>query len=71
VDGINLTEALDSFTGIDKYDFSFLWRTLDIDYDTSQIPGCLWEDMVNGGGAPSMRPQTRQSLIALLNGNSD
>jgi hypothetical protein len=71
VDGINLTEALDSFTGIDKYDFSFLWRTLDIDYDTSQIPGRLWEDMVNGGGAPSMRPQTRQSLIALLNGNSD
>jgi len=70
MDGINLTEALDSFTGIDKYDFSILWRTLYIDYDTSRIPGHLWESLVNGGGANSTRPEIKQSLMALLNGNS-
>ncbi len=70
IDGINLTEALDNFPGIVKYDFSILWRTLDIDYDTSRIPEHLWESLVNGGGATSTRQEIKQSLMSVLNGNS-
>ena len=70
VDGINLSEVLAGFNGIRKYDFSLFWRTLEIQYDTSIIPGSLWEDLVNVKQDPSIRTETRERVLDILRGNS-
>ena len=69
VDGINLSNVLNGFSGIKKYDFSFLWSTLDIHYDTTIIPHDLWEDLIGGSENRSSRTVIRQRLAQLLNGS--
>lgn len=70
VDGINLSDLLAGFNGIRKYDFSLFWRTLEIQYDTSIIPGSLWENLVKVKQDPSIRGKTKESVLDILKGNS-
>lgn len=70
IDGLDLSAALHSFSGIKNYEFSLFWRTLQIDYDTSIIDRKLWRDLINSRNSQSERQQVKQSLVNLLRDHS-
>lgn len=66
VDGLDLSEVLKSFTGIKKYDFSLLWRTIEIDYDTSIIDRTLWKELIGARSNATGKQQVKESLMSLF-----
>ncbi|MGC8659766.1 MAG: hypothetical protein ACP5U1_11885 [Desulfomonilaceae bacterium] len=69
VDGIDLYSAFENFNGIQKYDFSFIWGSLDIHYDSGVIPRDLWHDLIRANADPGSRERAKQRLLSLFNGS--